>query len=104
MDSQEDQGVAFVTLYARIVFELAKNPRIAQETLARKLDVTMRTVQRHLTELENEGYVRVARDRKPFTYEIAWDRSLPYFDQLKVNTFRPDVLQRIASLEASEAD
>src|SRR5947209_14108484 len=100
MDSQEDQGVAFVTLYARIVFELARNPRIAQETLARRLDVTMRTVQRHLTELENEEYIRVARDRKPFTYEIAWDRPLPYFEQLKVSTFRPDVLEKVASLEA----
>ena len=32
---------------------------MAQETLARRLDVTMRTVQRHLTELEVEGFVRV---------------------------------------------
>ena len=100
MEMEEAQGVAFVTLYARIVFELAKNPRMAQETLARRLDVTMRTVQRHLTELENEGYIHVARDRKPFTYEIAWDRPLPYFQQLKVSTFRPDMLEKLASLEA----
>jgi DNA-binding transcriptional ArsR family regulator len=100
MEVPEEQGVTFVTLYARIVYELARNPRIAQETLARRLDVTMRTVQRHLTELENEGYIHVNRDRKPFTYEIAWDRPLPYFGQLKVNTFRPDVLEKVASLEA----
>jgi len=99
MDQEETQGVGFVTLYARIVNELAKNPRMAQETLARRLDVTMRTVQRHLTELEREGYVRVNRDKKPYTYEIAWDRSLPYFDQLTVATFRPDVLEKIRSLD-----
>lgn len=99
MDQQEEEGVTFVTLYARIIHELAKNPRLAQEALARKLDVTMRTVQRHLTALEREGYVRVNRDRKPFTYEIAWDRSLPYFDQLKVETFRPDILDRLAQIE-----
>jgi len=96
MNSQEEQGVAFVTLYARIVNELAKNPRIAQETLARTLDVTMRTVQRHLTELEREGYVTVDRERKPYTYEIAWNRPLRYFDQLTVGMFRPDVLDDLA--------
>lgn len=99
MESQELQGVSFITLYGRIVYELARNPRIAQETLARRLDVTMRTVQRHLMELEREGYVSVARDKKPFTYEIAWDRRLPYFDRLSVSTFRPDMLDRIAQLE-----
>lgn len=90
MDLPEEQGVTFVTLYARIVNELARNPRMAQETLARRLDVTMRTVQRHLAELEREGYVRVRRDRKPYAYEIAWDRSLPYFERLTVGIFRPD--------------
>lgn len=100
MDGHDEQGVTFVTLYARIVYELARNPRIAQETLARRLDVTMRTVQRHLTELETEGYIHVRRDRKPFTYEIAWDRSLPYFDQLRVSTFRPDTLQKLAQLDS----
>jgi predicted transcriptional regulator len=89
MDGQEDQGVSFVTLYARIVSELAKNPRMAQETLARRLDVTMRTVQRHLTELEREGYIHVARDNKPYTYEIAWERALPYFPDLHVELFKP---------------
>lgn len=101
MEGQEGESVGFVTLYARIVHELAKNPRMAQETLARRLDVTMRTVQRHLTALEGEGYVRVERDRKPFTYEIAWDRALPYFEQLKVVTFRPDVLEKVSQVEKS---
>ena len=99
MEQPEEEGVTFVTLYARIVHELAKNPRLAQEALARRLDVTMRTVQRHLTALEREGYVRVNRERKPFTYEIAWDRSVPYFEQLKVVTFRPDILDRLAQIE-----
>src|SRR5947209_2485157 len=102
MERQEDQGVTFVTLYARIVFELAKSPRMAQEALARELDVTMRTVQRHLTELEREGYVRVQRERKPFTYEIAWDRRLPYFEQLRVATFRPDVLERLTRVASGQ--
>lgn len=89
MDSQTDRDVSFVTLYARIVHELAGHPRMAQETLARRLNVTMRTVQRHLAELERQGYIRVARGNKPYTYQIAWDRSLPYFPHLKVRLFRP---------------
>lgn len=99
MEGQTDQGVSFLTLYARIVYELAKNPRMAQEALARRLDVTMRTVQRHLTELEREGYISVQRENKPFTYQIAWERPLPYFDQLTVSTFRPDMLEKVAQLE-----
>ena len=96
MEVPEDQGVTFVTLYARIVNELAKNPRMAQEKLARELNVTMRTVQRHLTELEREGYVSVRRDRKPYTYEIAWERPLKFFNQLSVAMFRPDMLESAA--------
>ena len=97
MESSEEQGVTFVTLYARIVNELAKNPRMAQEKLARELNVTMRTVQRHLTELEREGYVTVQRDRKPYTYEIAWERPLKHFKQLRVSMFRPDMLDELAA-------
>ena len=89
MELHQDQGVTFITLYARIVNEIAKNPRIAQEMLARRLDVTMRTVQRHLSELEREGYISVRRDRKPYTYEINWDRPLPHFDNLTVALFQP---------------
>lgn len=93
MERQDEHSVTFVTLYARIVNELAQNPRMAQETLARRLDVTMRTVQRHLMDLEREGYLRVVRDRKPYTYDVAWERSLPYFEQLTVGMFHPDALR-----------
>lgn len=96
MNGRMDGDVTFVTLYARIVNELAKNPRMAQETLARRLDVTMRTVQRHLAELEEEGFVLVRRDRKPYTYEVAWERPIRYFDQLTVGMFRPDMLDSLA--------
>lgn len=96
MEENEEQGVTFVTLYARIVNELARNPRMAQETLARRLNVTMRTVQRHLTELEREGYIQVNRERKPYTYEIAWERPLRYFNDLTVGMFRPEMLEQFA--------
>ena len=61
--------------------------------------MTIRTVQRHLTALEEEGFVSVQRERKPFTYEVAWDRSLVYFPQLKVSMFRPDMLEKYAALK-----
>lgn len=96
MDRDREQGVTFVTLYARIVNELARNPRSAQETLARRLDVTMRTVQRHLAELEHGGYVTVERDHKPYTYRVVWDRPLRHFEQLTVGIFQPAVVDDLA--------
>jgi predicted transcriptional regulator len=104
MDPRDDKEVAFVTLYARIINELARDPRLAQEGLARRLNVTMRTVQRYLTDLEREGYILVHRDRKPFTYEIAWDRSLPYFGQLRLRTFHPEMIERVSGLQGATAD
>jgi len=36
------------------------------------------------------GYIHVAREPESrIHYEIAWDRHLPYFDQLTVGMFRP---------------
>lgn len=99
MQTHEEEHVTFVTLYTRIVYELAHTPSMSQETLARKLDVTMRTVQRHLNALETEGYIRVIRDRKPFTYEIAWSRSLPHFGRLRLVTFSPEMIERLVELE-----
>ncbi len=90
MERPKEQGVSFVTLYARIVHKLANDPRMSQESLARSLDVTMRTVQRHLTQLEGEGYIQIQRDKKPYTYTIAWERSLPHFNNLTVELFKPD--------------
>lgn len=90
MERPEEHGVSFVTLYARVVRELATNPRVSQESLARNLDVTMRTVQRHLTQLEREGYIQIHRNKKPYTYTIAWERSLPHFNNLRVELFKPD--------------
>lgn len=100
--TSDGNNVTFVTLYARIIHELAMDPRVAQEGLARRLGVTMRTVQRHLGELEHEGYISVQRDNKPFTYEIAWDRPLPHFGQLSVCTFRPDVLDELSKVESEQ--
>ncbi|MGH2411088.1 MAG: hypothetical protein ACRDGS_12065, partial [Chloroflexota bacterium] len=46
------------------------------------------TVQRHLAELEREQYLYVNRDRKPNTYEIAWDRPIPFLGSLTLHVFR----------------
>lgn len=99
MDEDETltDGVEFITLHARIIHELGKNPCMAQEALARRLNVTMRTVQRHLNDLEREGFVRVRRDRKPYTYEIAWKKPLTHFEPLTVAVFRPGVLEDLAT-------
>lgn len=83
--------VQIVTLYTRVILELIENPRISQEMLARRIDVTMRTAQRHLTELEEEGYITVDRAKKPFEYAINWEKSIPGAEWLQVILFHPQL-------------
>lgn len=85
------ERVQLVTLYTRVLLHLAEHPKISQETLARSMDVTMRTVQRHLTELEEEGYITVDREKKPFEYSVDWTKTCPYIPWLRVAAFHPDV-------------
>jgi DNA-binding transcriptional ArsR family regulator len=102
--TQDDGHVQLITLYTRVLLHLAENPRISQETLARRMDVTMRTVQRHLTELEEEGYIAVDRDKKPFEYSIDWSKSCPYISWLRVAVFHPEVkiaLERLSDVANS---
>jgi DNA-binding transcriptional regulator LsrR (DeoR family) len=83
--------VQIITLYTRVLLELIENPRISQEMLARRIDVTMRTAQRHLTELEEEGYITVDRSKKPFEYSINWEKQIPGAEWLRVIIFHPQV-------------
>lgn len=72
------RGVELVTLHTRILCALVhRGPRIAQEELARRLGVTMRTIQRYLEDLEREGYVERVRDRKPHAYVVTLDKLVP---------------------------
>jgi DNA-binding transcriptional ArsR family regulator len=98
LSERSNGATSFTTLYARIVHELAADPCVAQETLARKLGVTMRTVQRHLAQLEDDGYIRVRRDGKPFVYEVVWDRPLPQFGALSLALFRPETVKKVSAM------
>ena len=102
---EENERVQLITLYTRVLLHLAENPKISQETLARHMDVTMRTVQRHLMELEDEGYIQVDREKKPFEYSIDWSKTCPYISWLRVVVFHPDVKGALRGLsdEANRA-
>lgn len=91
MAGHDGHEVTFVTLYGRIVSELARNPRTTQEALARDLNVTIRTLQRHIVDLELAGFIVIRRDRKPFTYEVVWDRPVPHFEGMTLSMFAPPV-------------
>ena len=95
---EDGERVQLITVYTRVLLHLADNPRISQETLARRMDVTMRTVQRHLTELEEEGYLQVDRTKKPFEYNIDWSKSCPYVPWLRLAVFHPQVKEALESL------
>lgn len=94
----EDGRAQLITLYTRVLLHLAQNPRVSQEMLARRLDVTMRTVQRHLSELEEEGYVHVDRDKKPFQYSVDWSKEWPYLPGLRLIILHPDVNDALRGL------
>jgi DNA-binding IclR family transcriptional regulator len=96
--TEDVDRVAFVTLYTRVLLCLAENPRISQETLARRLDVTMRTAQRHLTELEEEGFIDVDRQSKPFKYSINWSKQWPMIPWLRLVVFHPEVMDGLRRL------
>lgn len=98
---ENGERVQLITLYARVLLQLVENPRISQEMLARRLDVTMRTAQRHLTELEEEGYISVDRGKKPFEYSINWGKAWPYAPWLRVILFHPDVRDPLQGLSES---
>jgi hypothetical protein len=87
-----------ITLYTRVLLELACDPQISQETLARRLDVTMRTAQRHLTELELDGYLTVDRRHRPFLYGINWSKKWPHVGWLRVIVFHPEVANALRRL------
>lgn len=93
---EDDNRVQIVTLFTRVLLQLAQHPRISQETLARRLDVTMRTAQRHLTLLEEQGYIHVNRGQKPFRYTIDWSKSCPHLPWMRLVWFHPDLKDQVA--------
>lgn len=95
---EETRRVQLVTLYTRVLLQLIENPRISQEMLARRLDVTMRTAQRHLAELEEEGYISVDRAKKPFEYSINWEKTWPYAPWLRVILYHPELRDAVQGL------
>src|SRR5437588_11674924 len=93
-----DNRVQLVTLYTRVLLQLVENPRVSQETLARRLDVTMRTAQRHLSELEEEGYIVVDRDSRPFRYHIDWAKTWPFMSWVRLVVLHPEVRPALQGL------
>jgi len=93
---EEDDRVQIVTLFTRVLLQLALHPRISQETLARRLDVTMRTAQRHLTLLEEQGYIRVNRVQKPFHYTVDWSKPCPHLPWMRLVLFHPAIKEYVS--------
>jgi DNA-binding transcriptional regulator LsrR (DeoR family) len=80
-EEQVTEGrLQLVTLYTRILRALVAQPTKAQETLARDLNCTMRTVQRHINDLEREGYIRIYKHKKPYTYTVDVEKRVPYME------------------------
>lgn len=94
------QNVPLITMYTKILIHLALHSRISQETLARQLGVTLRTVQRHLSELEGAGYVRVDRSTKPFEYQVDWSKYWEGTDPFRLILLHPEVIGALEAISA----
>src|SRR5579872_4725548 len=88
-DVLDQRHLDLLTVHGRILVELARQPTISQECLARCLQLAMRTVQRHLSELEERGWVTVDRGKRPFEYTLDWSRTWPEVPWLRLIVLHP---------------
>lgn len=60
----------FITNHGRVFVFIAKNPRTTTRIIAQEVEVTERTVQNIITDLEKEGYIVKHREGRNNYYEI----------------------------------
>ncbi|MFE7958621.1 helix-turn-helix transcriptional regulator [Streptomyces sp. NPDC057413] len=75
MDRQAGRW-GFLTNHARVLLAIARNPDLRLRDLAAACDITERTVQSIVTDLEEAGYVSRERDGRRTRYSLHLDGSL----------------------------
>ena len=66
----ENSYWTFITNHGRVFVFIAKNPRTTTRTIAQEVEVTERTVQNIIADLEKEGYIVKHREGRNNYYEI----------------------------------
>ena len=66
----------FLTNHAHVLLSIAGDPEARVRDIADQVGITERAVQRIISELEEAGYLRHARDGRRNRYELLADRPL----------------------------
>ena len=66
----------FLSNHGRVLVYLAKNPSSTTETISREVDLSLRGVQKIISDLENGGYVARTKEGRCNRYTIHPDRPM----------------------------
>lgn len=69
-------GWTFLTNHAHVLFCIAQDPEVRLRDVSARVGITERAVQRIVTDLESEGYLRVSKEGRRNRYEVRDDLPL----------------------------
>lgn len=69
-------GWTFLTNHAHVLFCIVQDPEVRLRDVAARVGITERAVQRIVTDLENEGYLKVSKEGRRNRYQVNFDLPL----------------------------
>ena len=74
--SEPTGGWTFLTNHAHVLFCIAEDPEVRLRDVAARVGITERAVQRIVTDLEGEGYLKVSKEGRRNRYQVNYDLPL----------------------------
>lgn len=74
--SSSTGGWTFLTNHSHVLFCIAEDPEVRLRDVAARVGITERAVQRIVTDLEGEGYLRISKEGRRNRYQVNYDRPL----------------------------
>ena len=68
----------FFTNYGHVIFLVAKNPEITLREIANKTGITERAVQRIISDLEKDGFLKISKIGRQNSYKIMGKKHLKH--------------------------
>lgn len=93
---------AFITNHGLVLLYISRNPQCTMRDMAAALNVTERSIQRVLEDLEAEGYVTWQRTGKGNIYEINHTRRLKH--ELTRDSVVGDLLKLLGSKKKGKSE
>ena len=69
-------GWTFLTNHAHVLFCIAQDPEIRLRDVAARVGITERAVQRIVTDLESEGYLKISKEGRRNRYQVNFEMPL----------------------------